>query len=252
MPLVLCKHIVQNRLFTQARLYLYLKWITDGEIIFNHIVKENCVTQLKISKRTFERNLIWLFQNGWIVQEYKSKYRVIGFAPLCRSICEPISKTGYRWEKPKFDDCKAFLIAACLCKCISIVRARRRAAVKGAARFALPVFLNSKKHIIDEKFLVPNKPDYVARSYFAMFLNIPLTTAYDYMQIAVKGGFVTKETHKARTIVFNRFSKHYMEYSQGENMFLKNTGRKKAELVLPNSYISNLRAKKIRGLFDKN
>ncbi len=252
-PLMLCKHIVANKIFNQAKLYLLLKWVTDGEVVFTNDVAELCMAELKICKRTFERNLKWLIKERWIIHEYGLKYRIIGFKPLCHELCEPTTKSGFLWDNPDFTMCKAFVIAACLTKCVNIIRVRRGASAKGRARFTSPTFLNDRKHIVDEAILISNKNCYMAKSYFAKFLGIPLTTAFDYIQFAVKSGLIVKKKHTVRTTISNKQLHCYRKYCPAAFMPTVYYGKgEMAMMILPNSYASNLYSKKIKDLFTKD
>jgi hypothetical protein len=249
-PFVLARYAVQQRVCSQVQLYLYLKWISDGEIILCIELQKKCCKELEISERTYSRNLSWLKKKKWLYKIYGKKIGVIGFKPLCRASIPKLSQTGYLWENPDFGKCKAFLIAVCATKCLEITKAAKRASNKGGAQNSLPIFLEKYKEIINDEEVLDASIPFLAYDYFSVSLKIPRITAYDYMQIAIKAGFIEKTRNQVKTNMANEMIDLRHEYQTSNKRIFLNKGKNGVAMaVLPNSYTSILTSRKIKHLY---
>ncbi len=193
-PFEIARYIVKHGLFSEARLYLYLKYHTDGYGTIDKKFYSKACVDLDISPSTIRRNLIWLKNNRWIIHEYKNVYRIVSFRRIYLKISLGKSRIGILWDGPNFQETKAFLIAACVRKIVQYRRVKKRVPLKGGTQTFLPKWISELKHIADIAKIDYSKK-YLSKSFFASLIGIPLTTAHDYLSYAVSHKLLVKSSN---------------------------------------------------------
>lgn len=243
-PYEFCRYVVKFGLFREASVYLMLKYICDGQIEITPAVLNNISHTLRVSQRTVNRALEWLRNNNWILKEYDKVYRIISFNKLYFTIRLGKSKIGAIWDDPEFRDTKAFAITACATKISHIQNRKKRASAMGIdAQTILPVWVK-KVLMFSKKKDIDLERNYLSKSFFASLLEIPLTTAYDYLNYAVKSGYLIKKRHYVRSrlcVSEARLAREYATHCGGKNVVVN---KDKVEVLLPNSFESGLVVRK--------
>lgn len=239
-PYEFCRYVVKYGLFREASVYLMLKYICDGRIEINTTVLNTVSHSLRISQRTVKRALEWLINSNWILNEYGKVYRIVSFNKLYFTIRLGKSKIGAIWDDPEFRDTKAFAITACATKISHIQNRKKRASAMGIdAQTSLPVWVKQVLMFSRKKEL-ELEGNYLSKSFFATLVGIPLTTAYDYLNYAVKSGYLIKKRHYVRSRLSVQEARLAREYAAdcGGKRVVVSKGR--VEVLLPNSFESGL------------
>ena len=77
LPIDICDFAISNKYFSPLRLYLYLKWVSDGQLKLPPEIRKHIAQKLNCNERTVRNNLKILKERNWIGYNSQSKYYMI-------------------------------------------------------------------------------------------------------------------------------------------------------------------------------
>jgi len=175
-PIELCSYALKERKINMVKVYLYLKYSSDGYLTMKKGFLKRHSEELGLSIPTFRKQIQALVKSGWITVNGKRKaYRVIGYKPLATKL----GFTSYQAvhvEKMEFGSFKAFIIGAVVTYWMKYLRKNKGRSVykKGCTKTNLPSL---------SPFILPN-------NYLAKVLGVSLSTACEYKRIAEQQGYL--------------------------------------------------------------
>lgn len=190
-PYEIVRYIVHNGIFGEAAVYFTLKYRCDGLIEITPALLKDIGKELNVNARTIKRRITWLIKQSWITKVYDKTYRVKSFDKLYHQIRLGKSTQGILWDPPNFNETKTFCIAACvshLIRCQQMARKRvpNRKRLSGT-QTSTPIW-----QLLIIEFTEPSAfnsdKGYISKSYFALKMKIPESTAYDYLAWASVSG----------------------------------------------------------------
>jgi len=157
--------------------YVYLKYSCDGYFMLPKGSISCHASALKLSIPTFKKQLKELIRLKWIVINGKRKaYRVIGFVSLAKKL-KFESYKAVEFEQKNFQSFKEFIIASVLTYFMEFKRRNERKSEYSKRCSIMNLLSPSFSHTL------PNK-------YLAKVLNISISTASEYKQLAADAGYV--------------------------------------------------------------
>ncbi len=171
-PVDFCIYGLSNYRINEVKLYIYLKYLFDGDFELNKETLNQIKEGLDIkSDKTAKKYFFFLFRNRWIIKR-KGKYRIRGYDFLNKKL--KFIRTGhgifYPDDFPKFKSYAAGLVITFLMRKIKFSKGE------------------SERNLGRSSAMV--KYNHVPILYLAKFLDIPKSTSYDYIQLAKKDGYI--------------------------------------------------------------
>lgn len=176
-PVAILLYALQNKVVSQVKLYLFLKYATSGHF---HFSKEN----VKIitdsigwkSSKTFGANLAWLIQRKWVtVNNPRRSLRIVGYDQILRMIRKN-QRSAAEMQPEDFSYFRPFIYAAVITWAMGYKWGieRKSALTKGSARksFRPPV-----------AYSMPLR-------YLAAILRVDYTTISKYKTRAKEAGYL--------------------------------------------------------------
>lgn len=122
LPVDFCWNVLKNRNLKPARTFVYLKYISSGNLNINLLDRKKLMRDLEIKKwETVDRHIKWLVENNWITNN-SGKITFRSYSRLCYNFGITTSQ-GALFDPPVFKptEFRAFFVAT-----VMLFRLRRR------------------------------------------------------------------------------------------------------------------------------
>lgn len=179
-PVGLCEYALLNKKVNHLKLYIYLKHTSEGYIPHDPQLYKYWATDIECSKRWVYQGLQWLIKNKWItVNSKRNVLHIIGYKQLCKKlgIHESVAVV---YEPEDFSRLKEFCAGA-----LTTYYLRKKAWMDKKRR---PVSLMDDTTM--SRNFYPKGFYSLPVRYLSKCIDISPSTANNYKQQALKGGFI--------------------------------------------------------------
>jgi hypothetical protein len=199
-PVLICNYALKNRCVNQIKLYVYLKYISSGNLNFSLLKRDTILKDLNIKQwETVVRQLKWLADKQIIIMRGKALI-IKSYTHFAED--EEVSVKGAIFTKENFRNFKEFLIAASLKSKINhdfFWRHRNKAEDLPKGRSIMPDAVNffSNEFQSNPKQQVKESP--VSATFLATRFGVSKTTGSNYKRNTRKAGLIEVQKDIVKT-----------------------------------------------------
>jgi hypothetical protein len=199
-PVLICNYALKNRCVNQIKLYVYLKYISSGNLNFSLLKRDAILKDLNIKQwETVVRHLKWLAEKQIIIMRGKALI-IKSYTHFVED--EEVSVKGAIFTKENFRNFKEFLIAASLKSKINndfFWRSRKKAEDLSKGRSIVPDSANffSNEFQSNPKQQVKESP--VSATFLATRFGVSKTTGSNYKKNTKKAGLIEVQKDIVKT-----------------------------------------------------
>ena len=228
LPVDFCWYVLKNRCLNQARTFVYLKYISSGNLNIKLLDRKKLMRELEIKKwETVDRHIKWLVENNWITNN-SGKITFKSYSKLCYNFGITTSR-GTLFDPPifKLNEFRAFFVAT-----VMLFRLRRRRWIIRKFGNETVEKENFKKLKFPENLLpLDRNKNYMSKSYVAKIIGVSNSCGHNYKRLLSKHGYA-KFQHNFNRIDINDALRNKELFKQEYQEITNQVIEKKHELCV--------------------